>query len=410
MIIIRVRRARLPATAGFVSLALLAACGGIRTSEDAERELVNSRECLTEAATEGQVFPEQVEVEHSALWDVEYRDNVKVVTVGAQDAKRRDTYILVQCGTETPPLVGDLEGAEVVSVPVAGVIPTYYEDVTALYELGLDDNLVAVPDTRFLDDAGKSLPAAVTDRLDGGDLTSFGEMVSVERFLELDPDVVFAYSVYGYDAHDLLEKGGIPAVSVLNASESTPLGDAEWAKFFALFFNAEADAQELFDGVEQRYLELAEQAASVETTTDVMFVSPYSADYFEAHRNSWGDQLIIDAGGRNLLSGGDGTAPESVSLETVVEAGLEAPVWLTEFSAFDLAQTEKEIETVPFDEFQSVVDGNVWNVGATDADADVWYGTWSTRPDLLLADLVSLLHPELLPDHELRVLESPVAS
>lgn len=371
---------------------------------------VNARECVDEPADAGEVFPEQVDVRHSTLWNVEYRDNVKIVTVGAPEADRQDTYLLVQCGTEAPPLTGDLKDAQVVQVPVEGVIPTYYEDVTALYELGLDESLVAVPATTFLDDAGKLLPARVTDRIDDGTLPTFGEAVSVERFLELDPDVVFAYSVYGYDDHDLLEKGGIPTVSVLNASESTPLGDAEWAKFFGLFFNAEAEAEALFDGVAQRYEALAESAADAAAPTDVMFVSPYSADYLEAHRNSWGARLIEDAGGTNLLAGGDGTSPESVSLEAFVQAGLDAPVWLTEFSALDLDETAAEIPAAPFAEFPSVIDGNVWNLGRTQAADDIWYGTWSTRPDLLLADLVSLLHPEILPDRELTVLEPPKQS
>jgi len=81
---------------------------------------------------------------------------------------------------------------------------------------------------------------------------------------------------------------------------------------------------------------------------------------------------------------------------------------LTEFSAFDLAEKRESIAAVPFAEFPAVQNKQIWNIGKTDADQNHFYGFWSTRPDLLLQDLVSLLHPDLLPDHTLVVLEPPV--
>lgn len=99
-----------------------------------------------------------------------------------------------------------------------------------------------------------------------------------------------------------------------------------------------------------------------------------------------------------------------MSLEAAAEAGLTAIVWLTEFSSFDLAGVRAEITGLPVDDFPAVAAGNVWNIGLTDADRNLFYGTWSTRPDLLLEDLVSILHPDLLPDHTMSVLEPPTTS
>ena len=363
-------------------------------------------------------FPVKSIVESSTLWDVEYRLNYKVIRAsidsltggdGAADP-RTDTYVLVQCGTPPPPLDGDLAGAEVIEVPVQNAIPTYYEDVTALYELGLDDKILAIPDVGFLEEKGKSLPTSVMDLVAAGEISEFGETVSKEVFVAADPGVVFAYSVYGYEDHDLLETAGVPVVGVLNAAEATPLGDAEWVKFFALFFNAEADANDLFEQVSTSYLALKAQTASVPDRPEVVFISPYSADYFEAHTNSWGARLIEDAGGTNLLADDGPTSPQAISAEVVIDSGSKATLWLTEFSAFDLTATKTALPSIPFDEFPAVANSNIWNIGQTAPDDDVFYGTWSTRPDLLLADLVSLLHPDLVPDHKFSILEPPLGS
>ena len=404
---------------------LLAACGDGDTDSSSaptsstaadnpapDTDATENPDGCVESFEEGQdYFPEKVDVTDAELWNVEYRGHYKVVTVGIEEATgggdaRSDTYVLVQCGTPTPELEGDLAGAKVLEIPVASAVPTYYEDITAIYELGLGDRIAAFPDTGFLDGVDKEIPTAVAS----GDAENFGETVSAEFFVALDPDVVFAYSVYGYDDHDALAAADVPVVGVLNASESTPLGDAEWVKFFGLFFNQETEAAAVFDEVATEYRRLAQLAAGEADRPGVVFMSPYSAGYIEAHQNSWGARLIEDAGGQNLLAADGPASPQAVSIEVALEAATEAEVWLTEFSAFDLAAKASEIEGLPFASFPAVENDQIWNIGLTDPSRDLFYGVWSTRPDLLLADLVSLLHPELLPEHELMVLEPPITT
>lgn len=370
--------------------------------------------CAQEFDPNADYFPDKVAADVSEGWSVDYAGNYKIVRTGLADLTggtegRLDTYVLVQCGTPTPPLEGDLAGATVIEVPVATTVATYYEDITALHELGVADSIVAIPDAGFLTEAGKVLPTSVTDRLESGEVANFGETVGAEFFVDLAPDVVFSYSVYGYDDHDLLRDADVAVVGTLNAAEAAPLGDAEWIEFFSLFYNAEADGSAIFDEVSARYLELTELAATAPQATAAMFVSPYSAEYLEAHLDSWGARLIEDAGGTNLLADTAApSSPQAISLEAATEAGLVADTWLTEFSSFDLSAVRSDIAGLPVEEFPSVATGSVWNIGLTDADRNLFYGVWSTRPDLLLEDLVSILHPDLLPDHTLSVLEPPI--
>jgi iron complex transport system substrate-binding protein len=51
--------------------------------------------------------------------------------------------------------------------------------------------------------------------------------------------------------------------------------------------------------------------------------------------------------------------------------------------------------------FDAVRHGNVWNHDLQEVDPKRPYADIRMRPDLVLADLVKIIHPELLPDHEL---------
>ena len=55
-----------------------------------------------------------------------------------------------------------------------------------------------------------------------------------------------------------------------------------------------------------------------------------------------------------------------------------------------------------YEGFRAFTEGNVWNNDArlTDMGANDSWESAVVRPDLVLADLVAILHPDLLPDHE----------
>jgi len=297
-------------------------------------QATNPEECLAAFEPTQDYFPDKSEVTYAKLWQIEYAKHYKVIRASIDSLTGNDgkatpigqTYVLLQCGAPAPDLAGALAGATIIEVPVKNAVATYYEDVTALFELGLADKVVAIPDPVFITEKGKLLPTPIMAGVAAGTVQQYGEQVSAEIFVALQPGVVFAYSVYGYDGHSTLTTAGVPAVGVLNAAEATPLGDAEWIKFCAAFFNAEAAANALFDEVAQNYNDLAAQASVQSNKLNVVMISPYSATYFEAHQNSWGARLIEDAGGLNLLAADGPTAPQGISGEVVIQAGYAAQV------------------------------------------------------------------------------------
>jgi len=116
--------------------------------------------------------------------------------------------------------------------------------------------------------------------------------------------------------------------------------------------------------------------------------------------NSYTGRLISDAGGRYLFD--DLTEPNSVpyAVEAVFRRATEADLWLnpgTAESLNDIAVSDRRMASLPI--FAS---GSVWNNRnrmTPSGGNDYWEGA-VVHPDLLLRDIVSIIHPELLPDYK----------
>lgn len=90
-----------------------------------------------------------------------------------------------------------------------------------------------------------------------------------------------------------------------------------------------------------------------------------------------------------------------LSLEAVLDKALDADVWVHPGMATTLAELQANDER--FAQFAAFRNGAVYNnnkrlnpYGGND-----YWESGVTNPHLLLADLIAILHPELLPDHEL---------
>src|SRR5690606_19286566 len=82
----------------------------------------------------------------------------------------------------------------------------------------------------------------------GSGTMSMNNPLKMEEIMELEPDVVF-FTASGETEYDdqpkLVEAGLSPAIDATWMEES-PLARAEWIKYFALFFDKEKEADEIF--------------------------------------------------------------------------------------------------------------------------------------------------------------------
>ena len=82
----------------------------------------------------------------------------------------------------------------------------------------------------------------------------------IEKMMETRADLVFVSPFENSGGYGKLDKTGIAIIECADYMETSPLGRAEWMKFYGLLFGSEQTADSLFMEVEKNYMELTEAA------------------------------------------------------------------------------------------------------------------------------------------------------
>ena len=354
-------------------------------------------------------FPDKVEVEYSRFWDVEYFKNYKVITIATTedpDDPQEEKYVLVQKGTPEPELSGDLEGAFVFQVP----IDSLWEQTATMYAghevLGVADKLVG---WSYVHSGIQHLPL-LSRRAAAGEIAEvnhgpFRTAQGEETVIDVAPDV-FIWGDPDRADRDAKRNVGIPIV-FFDTFRENPLGSAEGVKFTALWYNLEASANQVFEPIEQRYLDLKQLVETVDAQPSVLVGNISSAGFTTRPSDRIESFLIVDAGGQRILSDDQldfGGFFPSVSLETALEQGAGADFW---FGMHYVPSQQNAAEFIAADElnenFTALGEGRMFHrFGPRGED---YFVTGGLLVDVLFGDIVSILHPELLPDHDQVFLE-----
>ena len=359
--------------------------------------------CLSDYSKAVDYFPHKAEIVHAERFSVEYFKHYKVLSVqDAFDGAPEFKYVLTQCGAPMPPAEDFAPGTQFIEVPASSIITLSTTQLPTLSQLGLLDHLIGVDSGFYISTSG------VTDMIAAGKVAEvgFGAEINIEKTLELEPDLVMGYGFNpATDAHPVLLDAGV--FTALDASwrELSPLGRAEWLKFTALFFNYEAQANELYADIVERYdavrMLAADLAAAERPQVLLNSFLGYADAWFIPGGATYVGQLIRDAGGELLLAQEGATSSQGLSFEAVYDGAYEADIWLLEtygvYSAQDLLALDSR-----FADFSAFEAGAIWN---NNRDENVnggnnYYEWGVTNPHLVLADLLALFHPDLLPGHD----------
>lgn len=394
-----------------LSLFLLAACAvpalpvtestvpAVVESDAASNIAESSDGCVGNYDPTVDYFPAKVTVEY-ATFEVEYFNNYKVVTVNDPwlGADQSFTYVLVQCGTPAPEGFADVL---VIEVPVPSIVSLSTTYLPQLEQLGLLDKLVAV------DSGDWTTTEAVRAAVAAGDVAVVGggTTINIEVLLDLEPGLIMAYSIGmpEYDTFPVVEEAGLPVVLNGDFVEQNPLGRTEWIKYMALFFNAEADAQSIFEQIETEYNEVAALAATAADSPTVFLSSVYDGTWWMAGANSYMAQLIADAGADYLWADSGSVGSSPVDFESVLERAADADYWINPDNSFWFSSEDVLASDERYAEFAAFNNGNLYNNNAivNENGGNAFYEAGAANPQILLKDLVKIFHPELLPDHEL---------
>jgi iron complex transport system substrate-binding protein len=344
-------------------------------------------------------FPEKVTVTHAASFRVSYHGHYKLLEftpqIGSQEVVR---YLLVQCGTPVPADVGD---ARVVRVPVRRFVSTKVEVSTAIARLGIVDRLVGVSSMRPI------VVPEIVERHRHGEIeeVGVGTHSTIELAMAVAPEVVFTFYSAFADAniHARLWEAGVVGVPLGDHFEATPLGRAEWMKFLALFFNVERRASDEFAGVAERYEDLRRLTKTVAVRPKVLLGGPSTRTRWALNGGrNYMARMIEDAGGQYVWTSDSQRSLDLADVEQVYELSASASHWIAyPTGARTLAAL---VDDEPrLQHFGAVRRDGVffYDKGRTPTGGYPQANDSVARPDATLADLIRILHPELLPAHAL---------
>lgn len=353
--------------------------------------------CIDRFDPSADYYPDKVTVEDAVNFSVTYHRSYKVVNVQNRADGLPERYVLVQCGAPAPPLDGELQDAQIVRTPVTSLYAISTTHVALLADLTRLEVLAGVSTKKFL--TGVSIPQRTTK----DDVREFAPagVIDAELVVSQHPSLLMTGGSASAEL-TVIRQAGIPVVVNHEWLEPTALARAEWVKYMALLLNEERAAHQFYAGVKRRYLALKATAAAVPAASrpTVMTGRGTGGEFVISGGRSYTASLIADAGGRYVWSDDTATGSETVGIEAQLRRAAGADIWINGGGWPNLAAMVNDDPRYSL--FKAYRTGQVWvyERRVNGAGANDYWSSGVSRPDLILADLVKIFHPQLLPDYE----------
>lgn len=228
-----------------------------------------------------------------------------------------------------------------------------------------------------------------------------------EKIVSLKPDLLLSYSVSAAKSPFIskLEQLGIRVFTVNEHLESHPLARASYVRLFGALTGTMDKADSVLDAVRSSYTSLADSlASSIRNKRKVLLNIPYNDQWFVPSENNYLTAMIRDAGGE-VLGCEDGRTVSSVmSVEKAYSLSKDADCWMNVGWCSTMGQL-LSVNPVFGDmagNIRSNADAHgyagtsvIWNDNrrlSPKGGNDIWE-SGVARPDLVLRDIASILHP-----------------
>ncbi|MEP1035190.1 ABC transporter substrate-binding protein [Ekhidna sp.] len=263
--------------------------------------------------------------------------------------------------------------------------------------LDAEESVIGFPNLNYISSA------VFIERANAGLLTDLGPdgSMNMELLLGINPDAVVAFDMGG-ESKTLakIEEAGIPVYYNSDFLEQSPLGRAEWIKFFGALLNKEKKADSIFSEIAKEYNRLKELAGAVKNKPTILSGVVYGDTWFLPGGNNWAATFFKNAGGAYLWDADTTSGWLELSFEAVYEKGNDAEFWIGTSTLNTMVEMEGQDER--YATFRAFKNGEVYNYNkkiGPNGGYDFFESGYS-RPDLVLSDLIKTLHPELLPEYE----------
>ena len=315
------------------------------------------------------------------------------------NAARAYTYILKE---KTGVIPDSLKEFPIITIPLQKIVVTSTTHIPSLEMLGVENTLIGFPHTDYISSE------KVRKQVDDGKIKDVGsdQSMNTELLIELAPDALVGHGIDNNNpTFDNLQKNGLKVIINGDWNESSPLGKAEWIKFFGALYGLDAKANSIFKSIETNYKKTLQLAQNVKNKPTVFSGAIFENQWYMPQGNSWGAIFLTDANSNYLWKETSGTGSLSLSFESVFLKAENADFWIGPGQFTSLA--EMTASNPHYSQFRAFKTKNLYSYSVKKGKTGgvIYYELAPNRPDLVLQDLVKILHPKLLPDHKLYFFE-----
>lgn len=308
-----------------------------------------------------------------------------------------------------------------------------------MYELGCqqairgvcDLNYINIPDVRKRAASAGNASAgnASSGKASSGNASAQNSIVDcgssmapdIERIIAMKPEAILVSPFENSGGYGKLDKLHIPLIEAADYMESSPLGRAEWMKFYGMLFgkdknisttaaveaseaaagkaseatlpaSCELRADSLFAQIEKEYLNLKAEAGKLPKGLSVLTERKTGGVWYVPGGQSTIGILLKDANARYIFSDDQHSGSLAMSPEQILAKGSQVDVWAFKyFGGAPLSQVQLLQE---YDGYKALAAFNRGNIYQVDTSTVPYFELTSFHPELLLREFIILAHGE----------------
>ena len=320
-----------------------------------------------------------------------------------------------------------------------------------MYELGCQQAIRGVCDLNYINISDVRKRAASAGKASSGNASAGNSIVDcgssmapdIERIIALKPEAILVSPFENSGGYGKLDKLHIPIIEAADYMESSPLGRAEWMKFYGMLFgkdknisttavgkaseaaagkasgaaagkaseaavgkaseatagkaseatlpaSCELRADSLFAQIEKEYLDLKAEAGKLPKGLSILTERKTGNVWYVPGGQSTIGILLKDANARYIFSDDQHSGSLPMSPEQILAKGSQVDVWAFKyFGGAPLSQAQLLQEYDGYKALAAFSRGNIYQV---DTSMVPYFELTSFHPELLLREFIILAH------------------
>ena len=336
-------------------------------------------------------------IKYSQGFEIEELNGFKKLIIKSPYPKSEQTfeYFLVDKNTDVSKFE---ETDNLIQIPIQKIVVTSTTHIPMLELLNVENTLIGFPNTQYVSsEKTKGLIDAKKIQELGMDAS-----LNTEILIDLNPDIVVAFAMNsGNKSLVAIERAGIPVIYNGDWLEETPLGRAEWIKFFGGLYGKEKKADSIFKNIEQQYNQAKEIASKATEIPTVLSGAMFKDVWNLPAGKSFVAQFLNDANTDYLWKESKGKGSLQLNFENVLDKAQNAELWIA--PGYFATKEDMLNASGHYRQFDAFNNDAVYTFANRKGKTGgvIYYELAPTRPDLVLKDIIKISHPELLQDYEL---------